>query len=227
MGEHYCFSNSGPFPIFVMLSLLTYCLKTEKELQHLWVSHEFKAERKLRVNFLFASWVFIFGEGGGSDTLPEDCHLDKESACSSRDLSSMPGLGRSPGEGNDFPLQYSCLENPTDRGSWWATVHGVTKDRNQRSDGHFHFQPEIAHRPMIDHYWLKGMNNNLVLVANGGDFPLCNHRISAWFLNNQDFLNREVGNREGQLNRQLDRWQNASLRASGPGDLIVSSNLAT
>ena len=40
---------------------------------------------------------------------------------------SILGLGRSPGGGNDNPLQYSCLENPTDRGAWWATVHGVAK----------------------------------------------------------------------------------------------------
>ena len=39
----------------------------------------------------------------------------------------VPGLGRSPGEGNGYPLQYSCLENPMDRGAWWATVHGVTE----------------------------------------------------------------------------------------------------
>ena len=44
-----------------------------------------------------------------------------------RDTGSIPGLGRSPGEGNGNPLQYSCLENPMDRGAWWATVHGVTK----------------------------------------------------------------------------------------------------
>ena len=41
---------------------------------------------------------------------------------------STPGSGRSPGEGNDNPLQYSCLENPMDRGAWWATVHGVAKE---------------------------------------------------------------------------------------------------
>ena len=40
----------------------------------------------------------------------------------------IPELGRSPGEGNGNPLQYSCLENPTDRGAWWATVNGVTKE---------------------------------------------------------------------------------------------------
>ena len=44
-----------------------------------------------------------------------------------RDMSLIPGFGRSPGEGNSKPLQYSCLGNPMDRGDWWATVHGVTK----------------------------------------------------------------------------------------------------
>ena len=43
------------------------------------------------------------------------------------DLGSIPGLGRSSGEGNGNPLQYSCLENPMDRGAWWATVHWVAK----------------------------------------------------------------------------------------------------
>ena len=45
------------------------------------------------------------------------------------DLASIPGSGRSPGGGNGNPLQYSCLGNPTDREAWWATVHGVTRDR--------------------------------------------------------------------------------------------------
>ena len=44
-----------------------------------------------------------------------------------RDLSPVPGSGRSPGGGNGNPLQYSCLENPMDRGAWWATVHGVVE----------------------------------------------------------------------------------------------------
>ena len=50
--------------------------------------------------------------------------VSKESA---GDLGSFPGLGRSPGEGNDYPLQYSCPRNPMDRGAWWATVHGVVR----------------------------------------------------------------------------------------------------
>ena len=45
-----------------------------------------------------------------------------------RDVGSIPGLGRSPGEGNGNPLQYSCLGNPLDRGAWWATVHGAAKE---------------------------------------------------------------------------------------------------
>ena len=44
-----------------------------------------------------------------------------------RDMGSVPGLGRSPGGGHGNPLQYSCLENPMDRGGWQATVHGVAK----------------------------------------------------------------------------------------------------
>ena len=51
----------------------------------------------------------------------------KESACNVGDLGSIPGLGRSPGEGNSYPLQYSGLENSTDRGALQAPVHGVTR----------------------------------------------------------------------------------------------------
>ena len=51
----------------------------------------------------------------------------KESACNAGDPGSIPGLGRSPGEGNGNPCQYSCLGNPMDRGAWPATVHGVVK----------------------------------------------------------------------------------------------------
>ena len=51
----------------------------------------------------------------------------KESACNAGDLTSIPGSGRSPGEGNGNPLHYSCLENPMDRGAWQATVYGVTR----------------------------------------------------------------------------------------------------
>ena len=57
----------------------------------------------------------------------QPCGSDgKESACNARDPDSMPGLGKSPGEGDGNPLQYSCLENFMDRGAWQATVHGAS-----------------------------------------------------------------------------------------------------
>ena len=60
---------------------------------------------------------------GGSD--------GKASAYSVGDLSLIPGMGRSPGEGNGKPLQYPCLPNPVDRGAWLATAHGVTKESDR------------------------------------------------------------------------------------------------
>ena len=57
-----------------------------------------------------------------------------KNACNAGDLGLIPGLGRSSGEGNGNPLQYSCLENPMDRGAWQAAVHGVTKSWTRLSD---------------------------------------------------------------------------------------------
>ena len=70
------------------------------------------------------------GFPGGSD--------GKAPACNAGDLGSIPGSGRSPGEGNDNALQYSCLENPMDGGAWWATAHGVAKSRTRLSDFTLH-----------------------------------------------------------------------------------------
>ena len=56
------------------------------------------------------------------------------------ELGSVPGLGRSPGEGNGYSLQCSCLENSMDRGAWRATVHGVTENQTRPSKKHFDFQ---------------------------------------------------------------------------------------
>ena len=65
--------------------------------------------------------LFIHSFPGGSD--------GKESACNAGDPGLIPGSGRSPGEGNGNPLQYSCLENLIDRGAWQAMVHGVTSSQ--------------------------------------------------------------------------------------------------
>ena len=58
----------------------------------------------------------------------------KESACNAGNLGLIPGSGRSPGKGNGNPLQYSCLENPINRGALWATLHGVAKSQIQIND---------------------------------------------------------------------------------------------
>ena len=71
----------------------------------------------------------------------------KESACDVRDLGSMPELGRFPGEGNGSPLQYSCLENPMDRGVWWATVVG-SQSWTWLSNFQF-FWPEVLNIPKL------------------------------------------------------------------------------
>ena len=63
----------------------------------------------------------------------------KRLAYNAGDLGSIPGLGRSSGEGNGNPLRYSCLENPMDREAWWATVHWVKKSRTRLSNFTFTF----------------------------------------------------------------------------------------
>ena len=81
---------------------------------------------------VFLSFYFFIYKNtpGGSEV--------KVSACNVGDLSSIPGLGRSPGEGNGKTLQYSSPENPMDRGAWWATVHGVAKGQTRLSGSHHH-----------------------------------------------------------------------------------------
>ena len=67
------------------------------------------------------------------------------------ELGLMLGLGRSPGEGNGNPLQYSCLENPVDGGALWIIVHGVTKSRTQLSDFTFTFHFHALEKEMASH----------------------------------------------------------------------------
>ena len=81
------------------------------------------------IRIFFLIFTLYWSAIGGSD--------GKELACDVGDLGSIPGLGRSPEEGNGYPLQYCCLENSMDRGAWQATVHGVTKSQTWLSKFHF------------------------------------------------------------------------------------------
>ena len=76
-------------------------------------------KREGRYEYLQLIWVSLGSSAG------------KESACNAGDLGSIPGMGRSPGGGHDNSFQCFCLENPMDRGAWWATVHGVTKSQTK------------------------------------------------------------------------------------------------
>ena len=69
----------------------------------------------------------IFEEVIDQQAKKKQIRLDVKHLPTMRETQSIPGSGRSPAEGNGNPLQYSCLENPMDRGAWWATLHGVAK----------------------------------------------------------------------------------------------------
>ena len=78
--------------------------------------------------------------------------VGKEYACNAGDLGLIPGLGRSPGERNGNPLQYSCLENSMDRGAWWATIHGVARVRH-----------DLATKPKKDYDKINLASSHLLL----------------------------------------------------------------
>ena len=94
------------------------------ELVSLQTSHEsvFKRKWKQKCNQKKIENFFILGFLGGSEV-----KNPLTNAGDARDGGWIPQSGRSPGEGNDNPLQFPCLGNPTDRGAWWAIVHGVAK----------------------------------------------------------------------------------------------------
>ena len=89
----------------------------------------------------------------------------KESACNAGDLGSIPESGRSSGEGNGNPLQYSCLENSMDRGAWWATVHGVTKSQTRLRLTYTHRLPSGA---------ASGRRNSSVLAELQTEYVILN-----------------------------------------------------
>ena len=86
------------------------------------------------------------------------------SACNTGDLGLIPGLGRSPGEENSYPLQYSYLENLMDRGALWTTVHGVAKSWTRLSDfafTHINFNTIVT----LNYEMLTKVGNNNVIIS--------------------------------------------------------------
>ena len=75
---------------------------------------------------------------------------EKNTSVNAGDTGLIPGSGRSPGDGNGYSLQYSCLENSMDRGVWWATVHGVAKSQTQLSDQHILMSSEFSHPSKVE-----------------------------------------------------------------------------
>ena len=108
----------------IRLSFHNYCIPSSDFLK--WVSYKpTKGIKQLlftvRLRTQYFKWTPLSSNG-------------KESACNAGHPGWIPGSGRSSGEENDYPLQYSCLENPMDREAWRATVCGITKIRTQLSD---------------------------------------------------------------------------------------------
>ena len=111
-----------------------YKINTQKSLEFLYTNNE-KSEREIKESIPFSiatKRVKYLGKNLPKETkvmgFPHSS-VGKSSACNAGDPGSIPGSGRSPGEENGSPLQYSCLDNPRDGGPWWAAIYGVTQSR--------------------------------------------------------------------------------------------------
>ena len=115
-------------------------------------------------------YIFLRGFPGGSNS--------KESVCSAGDLGSTPGSERFPREGNGYSLRYSCLENPMDRGAWWATVHGVEKSQTRLSDSAHHMSLVRTFLDCLCNFlWLYNFEKNFKSIA------ISTLNILAYFFN--------------------------------------------
>ena len=112
MISHWCLK----IQIKTLANLQPYVMSSNSKVRHLSTFNLSKDQNKSYDHF-FNSIRLWFPGGSAVKDLPANA----------RDLGSIPGSVRSPGKGNGNPFQYSCLENPMDRGAWWATVHGVTE----------------------------------------------------------------------------------------------------
>ena len=149
--------------------------------------------------FFFSYLVHIQSFPGGSDS--------KESCCNAGDPGSIPGLERSPGEGNGTPLQYSCLENPMDGGAWQVTVRGSQRVRHDWGTSlsypypyHFHSQDpwlirvsHMAHSIRMGEPWIICVLIDYVFKFHFIDFFLLWAFINCLTSSNLSFLTWKAG----------------------------------
>ena len=136
VGRDLFFGLAGSCSWLLGVSPLRNFIKLCIHLMCLYIKCKLKQTSSLKNNDESKKKKKKLGFLGGSDG-------KEPSTCNAGDLVLIPGLGRSPGEGNGYPLQYSGLKNYMDRGTWQATVHGVTKSQIQLSDFHFHYSPLV------------------------------------------------------------------------------------
>ena len=115
------------------------CVQEESRNTH--VTHIHRLTRKFHKYRKPKSWLKLSCTWG----FPHSS-VGKSSACNTGDLGLIPGLGRSPGEGNENPLQYPCLVNPMDRGAWQTTVHGISRV------GHYSTKSPLNYHPIHTSY---------------------------------------------------------------------------
>ena len=125
LNENYSDSTLQPVSTQILTLLILCYLFCFHSSYHSLIDYEITC---LEMFIVYRSPPDKMGFPGGSD--------GKESACNAGELGLIPGSGISPGEGDGYQLQYSCLENFMDRGAWEATVHGVTKSWTPLSNQH-------------------------------------------------------------------------------------------
>ena len=127
---------SGTFTVYVRRFFSLTCMLVNCKLNMnniTFYRYKLISVRRYYSNMVVGKWGFLYESSVLLSVFPHSS-INKESACNTGDLGSIPGLGRAPGEGNGHPLQYSCLENSMDRESWQVIVHRVTKSWTWLSD---------------------------------------------------------------------------------------------
>ena len=175
-GAHYVQPLSWGLETRVMKNIIYIDHKRHWEVAE---NHDFSCVYPIK--YIFKK-IHLFDLLGRSDT--------KESACSAGDPGLIPGLGRSPEQGNDYPLQYSFLKNSTDRGAWWATVHGVAKSRIWPSNSHTHVNAVFQQKSLLNsvmrtliclHFWISRHLLKLTfLESSKNPQALTSHRDPLW-----------------------------------------------